>query len=113
LTQGQKVAKVAQQFEAVMLQQILQETQKPVFQTEFTDNSTAASIYRSLVTKQLAEAISKSGNFGLAKMLTKQLSQQFHSASSSKANPAVDTTAVSPAKTSVIQSTMPNTLEQL
>jgi Rod binding domain-containing protein len=108
LTQRQKVAEVAQQFEAVMLQQILQETQKPVFKTEFTDNSTAASIYRSLISKQLAEAMSKSGNFGLAKMLEKQLTKQLEiSSSKSGHHPSAETPAetseVVPAKPGVVQ----------
>jgi Rod binding domain-containing protein len=94
LTQGQKVAEVAQQFEAVMLQQILQETQKPVFQTEFTDNSTAASIYRSLISKELGEAMSKSGDFGLARMLEKQLTKQLQTESSkSGRSPSAETPA--------------------
>ncbi len=73
LTKAQKIAEVSQKFEAVLLEQILQETQKPVFISEFTDTSAAASIYRGLITQQLAEAISKSGGFGLATVLDHQL----------------------------------------
>ncbi len=94
LTQQQKVAEVAQQFEAVMLQQILQESQKPVFKTEFTDNSTAADIYRSLLSKQFSEAISKSGEFGLARMLEKQLSHQLKPESSSTQTQSANPTAI-------------------
>lgn len=101
LTRNQKVAEVAQQFEALMLQQILQESQKPVFKTEFTDNSTAASIYRSLIAKQLAEAMSKSGNFGLAQMLDQQLTKQLDTSSSSGHASSAETAAVTPAETSV------------
>lgn len=102
LTQQQKVGAVAHQFEALMLQQILQETQKPVFKTEFTDNSTAASIYRSLIAKELGEAMSKSGNFGLAQMLEKQLSKQTHSASSSGPGSSAKTAAAAPPATAAV-----------
>ena len=83
LTKSQRIAAVAQKFEAVLLQQILQETQKPVFVSEFTDNSAAASIYRGLMTQQLANAIAQSGGFGLAKMLDQQLIRQLDTPSAS------------------------------
>jgi Rod binding domain-containing protein len=76
LTEAQKIAEGARQFEALLLRQILQESQKTVFQSKFTDNSTAAGIYRDLVTQQLAESISKSGSLGLAKSLEGQLQAQ-------------------------------------
>jgi Rod binding domain-containing protein len=81
LDQEQKLAEVARQFEAVLLRQILRQTQQPVFPSEFTDNSTAANIYHDLVTEQLADTISKSGTLGLAKMLQLQLNHQLHPAS--------------------------------
>lgn len=81
LTEQQKVAEVAQQFEAMMLRQILQETQKSVIPSEFTDNSTAAGIYHDMVTKQLADSISKSGTLGLAQTLERQLTRQLLPAS--------------------------------
>jgi Rod binding domain-containing protein len=61
---------VARQFEAILLRQILQSTQKTVIPSKFSDNSTAASIYHDLVTHQLADSISKSGTVGLAKTLS-------------------------------------------
>ncbi len=97
LTKAQKVAEVTQKFEAVLLEQILQETQKPVFVSEFTDNSAAASIYRGLITEQLAGAISHSGGFGLAKMLDRQLTRQLDTqskpASKDSTNPPLATPA--------------------
>lgn len=76
LTTKQKVGEVARQFEALLLQQILASTEKPVIKSEFTDNSPEAGIYRSMIVRQLSEAISKSGSFGLAKMLQHQLTPQ-------------------------------------
>lgn len=81
LTQEQKLGEVTRQFEAILLRQILQNTQKTVISSEFSDNSTAASIYHDMVTQQLADSISKSGTVGLAKMLQLQLNHQLHPAS--------------------------------
>jgi Rod binding domain-containing protein len=81
LTEDQKVGEVARQFEAILLRQILESTQKTVIPSKFSDNSTAASIYHDLVTHQLADSISKSGTLGLAKTLQHQLTRQLHPAS--------------------------------
>ncbi len=81
LTEDQKIGEVTRQVEAILLRQILQNTQKTIIPSEFSDNSTAASIYHDLVTEQLADSISKSGTLGLAKTLHHQLSHQLHPAS--------------------------------
>ena len=73
LTQHQKIAEASRQFEAMMLRQILSETQKPVIQSEFTDNSTAAGIYQDFITNQLSDSLSKSGALGLALVFERQL----------------------------------------
>jgi Rod binding domain-containing protein len=74
LTEQQKIAEASRQFEAIMLRQILSESQKPVITSEFTDNSTAAGIYQDYITNTLADSMSKSGTFGLAKIFEQQLS---------------------------------------
>ncbi len=74
LTERQKIAEASRQFEAIMLRQILSESQKPVITSEFTDNSTAAGIYQDYITNTLADSMSKSGTFGLAKIFEQQLS---------------------------------------
>jgi Rod binding domain-containing protein len=81
LTQQQKVAEVARQFESILLKQILSETQKTVIPSEYTDDSTAAGIYQDMVTNQLADGISKSGTLGLAQTLERQLTSQIRPAS--------------------------------
>jgi flagellar protein FlgJ len=73
LTEQQKIAEASRQFEAIMLRQILSESQKPVITSEFTDNSTAAGIYQDYVTNTLADSMSKSGTLGLAKVFEQQL----------------------------------------
>lgn len=74
LTEDQKVAQASRQFEAIMLQQILSETQKPVITSEFTDDSTSAGIYQDYVTQTLAQSMAKSGTLGFAKVFEQQLS---------------------------------------
>ena len=74
LTQQQKIAEASRQFEAIMLRQILSESQKPVITSEFTDNSTSAGIYQDYVTNALADSMSKSGTLGMAKVFEQQLS---------------------------------------
>jgi len=82
LTQRQKVGEVARQFEALLLKQILQETQKTVIPSEFDDDSAASGIYQDMVTSQLADSISKSGTVGLAQSLESQLTRQLQPADS-------------------------------
>lgn len=74
LTEDQKIAEASRQFEAIMLRQILSESQKPVIKSEFTDNSTAAGIYQDYITNTLADSMSKAGALGLAKIFDRQLS---------------------------------------
>ncbi|HWH69964.1 MAG TPA: rod-binding protein [Candidatus Sulfotelmatobacter sp.] len=97
LTQQQKIAEASRQFEAVLLRQILDSTQKTVIRSEFTDNSSSASIYRDMITNQLAESISKSGAFGLAKTFEHQLSACHGKQAAGKdaAPPAPDATPAS------------------
>jgi len=73
LTQQQKITEASRQFEAVLLRQILGDAQKTIIPSEFSDNSTAAGIYQDLITHTLADSISKSGAFGLAKTFERQL----------------------------------------
>jgi len=79
LSEEQKIGEVARQFEAILLRQILESSQKPVIRSRYTDQSTAAGICRDQVTQQLADSISKSGTLGLARTLEHQLTHQLHS----------------------------------
>ena len=76
LSQEQKVGELSRQFEALLMRQILTESQKPVFKSKYTDNSAVSGIYKDMVTEHLADAMSKSGSFGLAKNLQSQLARQ-------------------------------------
>jgi len=75
LTQEQKIGEASRQFEAVLLRQILAASQKTVIPSEFSDSSTAAGIYQDLITNTLADSMSKSGKFGLARIFEQQLNR--------------------------------------
>ena len=95
----EKVGEVSRAFEAVLLRQILSETQRPVFKSKFISNSTTDGIYRDLVVNQMAEDISKSGSFGLARSLTCELQHQSGVAkAAASTHPAARTACVNPAK---------------
>ena len=82
LTQEQKVKEASRAFEAVLLRQILQEGQRPLFKSKYVGNSTADSIYRDQVANLLAESISKSGSLGLGKSLARELQRHATTAKS-------------------------------
>src|ERR1044072_1689451 len=75
LTNDEKIAEASRQFEAVLLRQILKNSQKTVIHSKYTENSLSSSIYREQITSQLADSISKSGSFGLAKVFQQQLTK--------------------------------------
>jgi len=76
LSEAEKVSEVSRQFESVLLRQILGEGRKTVFSSKFNQNSMTSGIYQDMVTNQLAESISRSGSFGLARSLEAQLIHQ-------------------------------------
>jgi len=96
LSEDQKIGEVARQFEAILLREILQASQKTVISSEFTDNSTAAGIYQDMVSRELADSISKSGTMGLAHMLQRQLTRQLHPASVAGHNRSAEAQPTSP-----------------
>ena len=71
-----KVAEASRQFEAVFLRQILQEARKSMVNSSANPESATKGIYNDLVNNQLADSISRSGEFGLAKSLQTQLARQ-------------------------------------
>jgi len=72
ISDADKVGEVARQFEAVLLRQILQEARK----SDSSDDKMASGVYDDMVNNQLADTISRSGDFGLAKSLKTQLTHQ-------------------------------------
>ena len=76
LSEAEKVGEVSRQFESVLLRQILGQARKTVFRSTTNPDSMTAGIYQDLVTSQLADSISRSGSFGLARSLETQLAKQ-------------------------------------
>jgi Rod binding domain-containing protein len=75
VSDAEKVAEVSRQFEAVLLRQILADIRKPLLASAEGDPAVNG-IYSDMINNQLAESISRSGGFGLAKSLTTQLTHQ-------------------------------------
>jgi peptidoglycan hydrolase FlgJ len=71
-----KVKEACRQFEAVLLRQVLSEARKTVITSSEKKDSNETDIYNDMVNNQLADSISHSGAFGLAKSLEKQLIRQ-------------------------------------
>lgn len=76
LSQSEKVTEASRQFEAVLLRQILGSARKTVFKSKTCEDSMTSGIYQDLVTGQLADSISRSGGFGLARSFQSQLQHQ-------------------------------------
>ena len=91
LSEPEKLAQASRQFEALLLRQILAETQKTVIPSKFSDNSVSSGIYRDMVTNQLADSISKSGGFGLAGTFQRQLTHQAAAGHPAGASPSPKT----------------------
>lgn len=72
VSDSDKIGEVARQFEAVLLRQILQEARK----SDSSDDKMASGIYNDMINNQMADSISQSGAFGLAKSLQAQLVHQ-------------------------------------
>ncbi len=75
VSDNEKVGEVSRQFEAVLLRQILQDIRKPVLANSESE-STTTDIYSDMINNQLADSISRSGAFGLARSLQSQLGHQ-------------------------------------
>ncbi|MFO1511398.1 MAG: rod-binding protein [Verrucomicrobiota bacterium] len=79
VSEAAKVTEVSRQFEAVLLRQILGDAQKKIFASTMNPDSVAGGVYQDMITNQLADSISRSGGFGLAHALEKQLQHEFKS----------------------------------
>ncbi|MGO8677422.1 MAG: rod-binding protein [Limisphaerales bacterium] len=85
LSEPEKITAASHAFEALLLRQVLQEAQRPVFQSKYANDSTTHGIYRDMVVEQLADSIAKSNSLGLAQSLAKGLQRQFRSPSTAAA----------------------------
>lgn len=77
VSEQHKVDEVSREFEAVMLRQILTDATKKMFTSDEEPESSSDGIYKDMITNTLADSISRSGEFGLARSLAKQLQHEF------------------------------------
>jgi Rod binding domain-containing protein len=73
LSEAEKIAGVSRHFEAVLLRQFLTEAQKPLLNSKSAMSGAQSSIYQDMMVNQLADEISKSGHFGLARSFQAQV----------------------------------------
>lgn len=90
LTKDQKIAEASRQFEIILLKQILAASQKTVIHSKYSDDSMASGIYHDMITNELADDISKSHKFGIAKMFEQQLERHTHKTGDAPAQQAAD-----------------------
>jgi Rod binding domain-containing protein len=72
----EKIRELSRQFESVLLRHILENAQKTIVKSDLTPESAGSDLYQDLITSQLAEAISRSGSFGFAQSLERELTRQ-------------------------------------
>jgi len=72
----EKVGEASRQFEAVLLRQILTDATKTIFKSTADSDASSNSIYQDMITNNLADQISRSGGFGLSRVLTRQLQHE-------------------------------------
>jgi Rod binding domain-containing protein len=76
--QIQKIKKTAQEFEAVLLRQMMREMRNSVFSE--TNNVGSSATYVSLADEQLANNMAAQGGFGFGKAMANQMIQQIQAA---------------------------------
>ena len=92
ISQEAKIGEVSRQFEAVLLRQILNQAQKPMFKTSLTPGGGSTNaIYQDMITQQLADRISQGGTFGFAKVLEQQLSFESGAKNADRTSKALET----------------------
>lgn len=76
MKQEEKVHRLSQQFEAILLRQILSESQKSVIKSKYNPESNSGSIYHDMINFQMADGISQGSGVGFGKKLEQQLTRQ-------------------------------------
>ncbi|HEX3988342.1 MAG TPA: rod-binding protein [Verrucomicrobiae bacterium] len=76
ISDSEKVGQACRQFEAIFLREIFKDMRKTVISSSMHKDTAVSGIYDDMVNNQLADSVSRSGAFGLAKSLEKQLSRQ-------------------------------------
>jgi peptidoglycan hydrolase FlgJ len=72
LSESDKTAEAARQFEAVLLRQILAAARRTIITSELNSSSPGSDVYQDMINDILATTISRTGEFGLANALQAQ-----------------------------------------
>lgn len=75
LGQDKKLQVAAQQFEAILLRQVLKESLKPMIEGAINLKGTGSNIYQHWLVDTYANALSQTESFGIASTLKQQLIQ--------------------------------------
>jgi Rod binding domain-containing protein len=73
IDKSSKLYKVSQDFEAIFIKQMLNVMRKSVSKTGLMDGGMAEEIFEDLLYDEYAEKMAKSGSFGIADMIYRQL----------------------------------------
>jgi Rod binding domain-containing protein len=76
ISEQEKVAELARQFEGVMVKQMLREARQPMLDAAPEGGTSETRAYDEMVTDKMAEAITRGGGFGVASSLQAQLLRQ-------------------------------------
>jgi len=83
----EKIHELSRQFEAVLLRHILANAQKTIVKSDLTAEAPGSDVYQDMITSQLADAISRSGSFGFAQSLERELTKQLKPAATEGGKP--------------------------
>lgn len=100
MPETEKVNAASKAFEAILVKQIIQNAQKPMFASKLVPQSSANGIYQDMVAEQLANSISQSGALGLGRSINQQL--QHALPSSARAHSAASQTTVNEPKPATV-----------
>lgn len=76
ISEQEKVAELARQFETVLVRQLLREARQPMNDSVLEGSSSETKAYDDMVTDRMADAIGQAGGFGVASSLQLQLQRQ-------------------------------------
>ncbi|MBM3846432.1 MAG: hypothetical protein FJ405_09120 [Verrucomicrobia bacterium] len=75
VSEKDKIAAAARQFEAYMLRQYLSEARKTLVESRFNPDARNHRVYQDMITSQLADNLSATGSLGLSAVLEGQLTR--------------------------------------
>jgi Rod binding domain-containing protein len=75
-TKGDAAKAAAQQFEAILVRQLLGDSLKPMMGATQEGGGSGGDVYQYMITDIVAQSVAQGGGLGIAKMLIPQLTRQ-------------------------------------